>query len=162
MCNRREAVQKAMALLTAFSVGARGQGKTSVRGSQALTIPFEYAAGRRSLLVRARVNRHATLLIIDTGSVHTILCPSLAGIDLSQGPARPNTKAGVIGDAIGRVVTLELGSRVWQERRVSVMDLSQPLSAYQEKIGGLLGLDFLMEFSQVSINLKEAMVSFIH
>jgi hypothetical protein len=150
-----------MALLTAFSAGAQGQGKTPVRGWQTLTIPFEYASGRGSLLVQARVNRHATLLIIDTGSAHTILSPSLAGLDPSQSPAKPNTKAGVIGDAIGRVVTLELGSRVWQERSVSVMDLSEPLSAYQEKIGGLLGLDILMEFSQVSINLREAMVSFI-
>jgi hypothetical protein len=154
-------MQKAMAWLAALSVGAQGQGKTENRKSQVLTIPFQYASGRGSLLVRARINRQAALLLIDTGSSHTILRPSLAGLDPSEHLGKPRTGAGVIGDAIGRVVTLELGSRVWQERRVTVMDLSEPLSAYQEKIGGLLGLDFLLEFSQVAINLKEAVVSFI-
>jgi hypothetical protein len=41
------------------------------------------------------------------------------------------------------------------------MDLSDALSPYKEKIGGLLGLDFLLEFSQVVINLKETQVSFV-
>ena len=86
--------------------------------------------------------------------------PSVAGINAGE-LAKPRTGAGVIGDAVSQVVALELGQRAWPERRVTVMDLSEPLSAYQEKIGGLLGLDFLLEFSQVVINLKESLVSFI-
>lgn len=35
------------------------------------------------------------------------------------------------------------------------------LSAYQEKIDGLLGIDFLLEFSQTVIDLKKRLVSFI-
>ena len=142
-----------MALMAAFAAHARGQGK-------ALTIPFEFASGRGSLLVRARVNRQSALLIVDTGSSHTILRPSVAGIPSGE-VAKPRTGAGVIGDAVNKVVTLELGQRAWPERRVTVMDLSEPLSAYQEKIGGLLGLDFLLEFSRVVIDLKQSLVSFI-
>jgi predicted aspartyl protease len=151
---------KAIALMAAFAAQAPGQGKTGNRSSQAVTIPLEFAAGRGSLLVRARINRQVALLIVDTGSSHTVLRPSVAGVNPGE-LAKPRTGAGVIGDAIGQVVTLEIGQRVWSSRRVTVMDLSEALSPYREKIGGLLGLDFLLEFSQVVINLKEALVSFI-
>jgi len=67
----------------------------------------------------------------------------------------------VIGDAVGREVTLEVGQRVWQRRRVSVMDLSAALSAYQEKIDGLLGIDFFLEFSQAVIDLNKRVFTFI-
>ena len=157
MYTRRESATKALTLMAAFAAHLRGQGKTR---SAALTIPFEFASGRGSLLIRARVNRQSALLIMDTGSSHTILRPSLAGLNAAE-LAKPRTGAGVIGDAVSQVVTLELGERAWPQRRVTVMDLSEPLSAYQEKIGGLLGLDFLLEFSQVVINLKESLVSFI-
>jgi hypothetical protein len=67
---------------------------------------------------------------------------------------------GVIGDAIGREVTLEVGGQEWQRRRVSVMDLTQALTAYNEQIDGLLGLDFLLEFPQVTLNLKDRTLVF--
>ena len=41
------------------------------------------------------------------------------------------------------------------------MDLSQVLSAYKERVDGLLGLDFLLEFSQAVIHLKKRVVTFI-
>ena len=43
----------------------------------------------------------------------------------------------------------------------AVMDLSMALSSYREKIDGLLGLDFLLEFSQTVINVSERVVWFI-
>lgn len=104
-------------------------------------------------MVRARINGRAAILIVDTGSSHTILRPSAAGVNPAE-LAAPRTGAGVIGDAVGREVTLEMAQRVWLRRRVSVMDLSAALSAYREKIDGLLGLDFLLEFSQAVINLR--------
>ncbi len=99
--------------------------------------------------------------MLDTGSSHTILRPSVAGMNPSESLAKPRTGAGVVGDATGHAVTLEVGQRVWPGRPVAVMDLSDALSPYKEKIGGLLGLDFLLEFSQVVINLKETQVSFV-
>jgi predicted aspartyl protease len=155
MWSRRESLPKTIALLTAFAAQAQGK-----RSSPPLTVPFEFASGRGSLLIQARVNRQAVLLMIDTGSSHTVLRPSVAGIN-PQELAKPRTGAGVVGDAIGQEVTLEVGQRVWSGRRVVVMDLSDALSPYKEKIGGLLGLDFLLEFSQVVINLKETQVSFV-
>lgn len=68
---------------------------------------------------------------------------------------------GISGDAVGSEVTLELGRHVWQRRRVAVMDLSPILSAYQEPVDGLLGMDFFLEFSQSVINLKERTITFV-
>jgi hypothetical protein len=132
---------------------------TPVQG-QELTIPFDFAADRGSLLVRARVDNRPVLLIVDTGSSHTILRPSAVGMSAAE-LAAPRSGAGVIGDAVGREVTLEVGAREWRRRKVSVMDLSQILSAYRERIDGLLGLDFLLEFSQAVIHLKKRVVTFI-
>jgi hypothetical protein len=59
-----------------------------------------------------------------------------------------------MGDAVGREVTLQVGNWKWQKRRVSVMDLSQVFTVYQQQIDGVLGLDFFQEFSSVTINMK--------
>lgn len=73
----------------------------------------------------------------------------------------PRAGGGVIGDAVGREVTLEVGQRQWQRRRVAVMDLSQTLSVYKERIDGLLGLDVLLEFSQAVIHFKNRLVTLV-
>jgi len=150
MCTRRETFVKAAALLTTALAHAQ---------SQRVTVPFQYAAGRGSLLVRARVNRKPAVLILDTGSSHTIVRPALLDISPSN-LSPPHQGAGVIGDAIGEEVTFEVGGQVWQRRRVSVMDLTEVLAAYKEQIDGLLGIDFLLEFSQATINLKDRLVTF--
>ncbi len=41
------------------------------------------------------------------------------------------------------------------------MDLSRVLSNYQERIDGLLGLDFFLQFSQVALNLEDRAVTLI-
>ena len=112
------------------------------------------------MLIRARVSGRAALLIVDTGSSHTILVPSIAGVHPAE-LAKPRTGAGIMGDALGREVRLEIGECVLERQRVSVMDLSQALSAYREKIDGLLGIEFLLQFSQALINLKERSIIFI-
>jgi hypothetical protein len=86
--------------------------------------------------------------------------PSVAGVNPAE-LAPPTAGAGIIGDAVGREVTLEVGRQVWQRRRVAVMDLSPMLSAYRETIDGLLGIDFFLEFSQSVINLKDRTVTFV-
>jgi hypothetical protein len=160
MISRRETGAKAIAWIAAFAAQARGQAKTEHAGIQTLTVPFEFAAGRGSLLIPARLDRRPTLLIVDTGSSHTVVRPAAVGIGPGE-LAAPRTGAGVIGDAVGRVVTLEIGDRVWQRRRVAVMDLSAALAVYEEKIDGLLGIDFLLEFSQAVIDMKRRVVSFV-
>ena len=159
MCTRRETLVRAAWLVTAFATPSRGQRAGNGNGRQ-LTVPFDFAADRGSLLVRARINNRAAFLIVDTGSSHTILRPAAAGVSPAELRA-PRTGAGVIGDAVGREVTLEVGQWVWQRRRVSVMDLSAALSTYQEEIDGLLGIDFFLEFSQAVVDLKKRAFTFI-
>lgn len=159
MCTRRESLVRTAWLVAVFAAPSRGQRAGNGNGGQ-LTVPFDFAADRGSLLVRARINNRAAILIVDTGSSHTILRPSAAGVNPAELRA-PRTGAGVVGDAVGREVTLEVGQRVWQRRRVSVMDLSAALSAYQEKIDGLLGIDFFLEFSQAVVDLKKRVFTFI-
>jgi predicted aspartyl protease len=147
MFTRRETIRKVAAFLPATALPGRSQ-------TSNVAVPFQYAVGSGSLLIRARINRKPAVLIVDTGSSHTVIRPALVGIDPNRlSLARPG--AGVVGDAIGQEVTLEVGDGVWPRRRVSVMDLTAALSAYKEPIDGLLGLDFLFEFSQATINLKD-------
>jgi len=138
-------------------VSAQSQGR---QNDGELTIPFDFAADRGSLLVHARVDNRPALLIIDTGSSHTVLRPSAVGMSAAELVA-PQISGGFIGDAVGREVTLEVGQRRWQRRRVAVMDLSQTLSVYRERIDGLLGLDVLLEFSQAVIHFKNRTVTLI-
>ena len=129
--------------------------------ADSLTIPFEYAEGRGSILLRVRVNDKPALLIFDTGSSHTILRPELLGMKTSElVPTEASTGGGFMGDAVGREVTLQIGNRKGSKRRVAVMDLSQVLSVYHEKIDGILGLDFLFEFRRVTINVTEKTIIF--
>jgi Aspartyl protease len=163
MSTRRDTcVQTAACIATVVSaafvtpVWAQGQGS---QNDGDLTVPFDFAADRGSLLVHARVDNRPARLILDTGSSHTILRPSAVGMSASE-LAAPRTGGGVIGDAVGREVTLEIGQRTWRRRKVAVMDLSQVLSSYKERIDGLLGIDLLLEFSEVAIHLKRRALIF--
>jgi hypothetical protein len=153
MYTRRQTFWKAGALLASALARAQDEPR-SVR------VPFQHAAGRGSILIQARVNGKPAVLIVDTGSSHTILRPALLRIATSE-LARPRTGGGVVGDAIGREVALEVGEHVWPRRRVSVMDLTQVLAAYTERIDGLLGLDFFLDHSQAIINFKDRAITFI-
>lgn len=132
------------------------------RSADSLELPFEYARDKGSILLQVRINNEPALLILDTGSSHTILRPELLDIKLSElAPTQNSSGGGFIGDAVGREVTLQIGNWKWTKRRVAVMDLSQVLSVYHEKIDGVLGLDFLYEFRRVTINVKEKTIVFM-
>jgi len=127
-----------------------------------LKVPFEYASVHGSILLHASVNQKPVLLILDTGSTYTVLRPESLGLSIPDlSPALPMvSKAGFIGDAVGAEVTLELGGRK-EKRVVAIMDLKEILSHYKEKIDGVLGLDFLLQFSEVTINNKEKTITFV-
>jgi hypothetical protein len=158
MTTRRQTCTQAASLIT-LSI-SQALGRDAKVGGVGLAVPFEFAQGRGSMLVPARINSKPALLIIDTGSAHTIVRPSVAGVSPAE-LAPPLVGAGIMGDAVGREVTLEVGRQVWQRRGVAVMDLSQMLAAYRETIDGLLGMDFFLEFSQCVINLKDRTVTFV-
>src|SRR5208282_297141 len=88
----------------AFVTPVLGQAGKGNGNGEELTVPFDFAAERGSLLVRARIDNRPVVLIIDTGSTHTILRPSVVGMSASE-LASPRSGAGVIGDAVGREVT---------------------------------------------------------
>src|SRR5262249_10408270 len=125
-------------------------------------VPFEYASVQGSMLLHASVNQKPVLMILDTGSTYTVLRPESLGEhrpDLA--PTRLGASgAGFMGDAVGEEVTLEVGSRK-EKRVVAIMDLAAILSSYREKIDGLLGLDFLLQFSEITINRKEKTITFL-
>jgi predicted aspartyl protease len=131
----------------------------SGRAAAEVAVPFDFASERGSLLIRARVNRQDVRLILDTGAAHTILRPAVAGVNPAE-LAAPKVGAGFTGDAVGREVTLEVGTHVARQV-VSVMDLSTVLAAYREKIDGLLGMDFLLQFSEAVINLKSRAITLV-
>ena len=122
-----------------------------------LSIPFEYASDRAALLVHVSINGKQVLLLLDTGSAHTVLRPEVVGDRRSElRPARTaQSGAAFIGDAVGREVTLHVGDHIWQKYRVAVMDLSQVLSAYQDNLDGVLGLDFLQNYRQIAIDWRQ-------
>jgi Aspartyl protease len=159
MRTRRETCIQTAAWMAAFVTPVFAQRQGHQRDGE-LTIPFDFAADRGSLLVHVRIDNRPALLIIDTGSSHTILRPSAVGMSAAE-LAAPRVSGGLIGDAIGREVTLEVGQRRWQRKPVAVMDLSQTLSVYKEQIDGLLGLDVLLEFSQAVIHFRNRTVTLI-
>src|SRR5258708_24466752 len=126
-----------------------------------LKVPFEYAKGRNSILLPVRINDKPALLILDTGAAHTVLCPEVAGIDRKELVPSQIAEGGgwFIDDAVGREVAFQVGNLKWEKRRVVVMDLSQVLSGYHQKVDGILGMDFLSEFSLVTINTKDQIVT---
>lgn len=130
---------------------------------RALKVPFDYANPKNSILVQVKVNDRPALLVLDTGSSHTVLRPELLHIKPSElMPTRRSSSAGgFIGDAIGRQVSLQVGNWKWQKWRVAVMDLSQVFPVYQQQIDGILGLDFFEEFSSVTIDMKEKTILFV-
>lgn len=130
---------------------------------QTFQVHFEYAAKSGSILLPVRINEKSAVFILDTGFPHTVIQPELLGPGASA-PSQSQTTTfgmGLTGDGADREVTVELGGRKWEKRRVAVKDLSQAFSTYQEKISGVLGLDILREFSRVSIDIKEKTLTLV-
>lgn len=136
-------------------------GIRSNAASQVFQVPFQYSVKHHVILLHGHVENKPALLILDTGCAHTIVKPELVGIVLSEfSPTKLNSfGVGFQGDAIGREITLELGTWKREKFTVSVMDLRQVLSAYPERPDGVLGLDFLEQFSSVTIDLKAKTIS---
>lgn len=136
-------------------------GRGSVEGEQSLKIPFEYASNRNSLVVRVRINNRPAMLILDTGSAHTVLRPEAVGVPRSKLlPARRSQSgAGFTGDAISKDVNLQIGERVWRKHHVVLMDLTDILAAYQENLDGVLGLEFLRQYNRIIVDLRERTIS---
>ncbi len=151
MHSRRQSLRNTAVAFAAAVLPSSGQ-------PNSLRVPFQYAAGLGSLLIRARINGKPAVLILDTGASHIIVRPAFLGI-APEALARPHARGGITGDAVADEVTLELGGQVWQRRRVSVMDLTNVLAPYKEPVDGLLGLDFLFDFSQAALDFQQRVIT---
>ena len=138
-----------------------GSSLAQEKAARVLKVPYELAKRRAGLLVQVRINDIPAVMILDTGSAHTIIQPDLLGSKAPKvAPANPINGVGLTGDAVACEVQLQLGEWKWKRRRVAVMNLTRLLAVYDERVDGLLGLDFLEEFSSVSIDIQARKITF--
>lgn len=127
-----------------------------------LKVPFECATGKNAFLIHARIDDKPALLILDTSSPETMLQPGIVGINPAElaKDQRLHAAGAFRASAISREVELRVGNMTWKRWPVKVMDQSQVLSAYLDNPDGVLGLDFLQEFSSVKFDLENKTVTF--
>ena len=61
---------------------------------------------------------------------------------------------GIAAEATDRQATLQIGEKVWHSRLLTVMNLAELSRLFHRKIDGILGLDILIEFRNVSIDYR--------
>jgi hypothetical protein len=139
-----------------------GSTKPEEKADRTLQVPYELAKRRAGLLLHVRINGAPAVMILDTGSAHTIIQPDVLGSKAPNvAPVFPAPRsAGFIGDAVGYEVLLQVGEWKWKRRAVVVMDLARLLAAHDERVDGLLGLDFLQEFSSILIDRETRTITF--
>jgi hypothetical protein len=115
-----------------------------------------------SILVNARVNQKEAVLVLDTGSNTTILSPEILDVSLTKlRRADPRAKgSGFVGQGRWAMVSLEVGTTVWRDRRVLASDMREVSRAYHRKVDGLLGVDVLSEFKQIEIDFEHRRLIF--
>ena len=66
----------------------------------------------------------------------------------------PPKGTGFVGEGRWGQATLTIGTAVWKDRRVLIVDTTDLTEATQRKIDGILGQDILDDFKYVEINLE--------
>ena len=132
------------------------------KADRSMQVPYELAKRRAGLLLHVRINDTPAVMILDTSSAHTIIRPDVLGSDAPKvTPTHPSSRGvGFIGDAVGYEVQLQLGKWKWKHHPVVVMDIARLLAVYDERVDGLLGLDFLEGFSSVLIDTHAKKITF--
>jgi len=128
--------------------------KTSHRQT---VVPIERSPHFGAILVSVHVNGKPAVLILDTGSNTTILSAEISGLNPAHLPRAdpPRKGTGFVQDGRWGQATLTIGTTVWKDKRVLVVDTKDLSRAVQRKIDGILGQDILYEFKYVEINLEE-------
>jgi Aspartyl protease len=132
------------------------------KADRTLQVPYELANRRGGMLLHVKINDTPALMILGSGSAHTIIQPRVLGGSAPKlAPARPRPEGvGFIGDAVAYEVQFQVGEWKWKRCTVVVMDLAHVLAVYSERVDGLFGLDFLQEFSSVFIDTKTRKITF--
>ena len=119
-------------------------------------IPFENSRMFGLVLVKVEVNGRSAILIVDTGSNHTIISSELADV-----PARnldnvlaTSKGSGFACAGVFTRATLKVGPITWRDHKVVAMDMRALSKSLGQKIDGLLGMDFFSESELVVVDLK--------
>jgi hypothetical protein len=139
----RFSVALVLATALAFSV--------SPQPPKTAEIPLHPARAFGLMLVEARINGQPAVLILDTGSNHTIV--STKFVDVSV-PALKNLVAskkgsGYSGNGVFTTATVSVGPALWRDHPIVAMDTNELSKSMGESVDGMLGTDFLDEFAAV-------------
>jgi predicted aspartyl protease len=119
-------------------------------------IPFENSRMFGLVLVKVEVNGRPAVLIVDTGSNHTIISSELADAPASNldNVVATSKGSGFAGAGVFTKATLKVGPITWRDHKVVVMDVRAFSKSMGQKADGLLGMDFFSEFDLVVVDLK--------
>ena len=129
---------------------------TPPQSSNAKEIPFEKSRIFGLVLVKVEVNGKPAVLIVDTGSNHTVISSELADavprnlesvVDTSKG-------SGFAGTGVFTRATLKVGSITWRDHKVVAMDMRALSKSLGQKADGVLGMDFFSDFILMVVDLK--------
>jgi hypothetical protein len=141
----------------------RGQG-ASVTGDPSGAVPFEVNRLFRTILIRVQVNGQPAMMVVDTGSSHTILSSELLHVrpPALQHADAPAKGSGYVGTAGWAQATVEVGAFRWTDRKLLVMDDFREMSnSMNQKVDGILGEDVLTEFDSILIDFKHHRLFFV-
>jgi hypothetical protein len=151
----RYPVALVLAAAIAFSV--------SPQPPKSAEIPLRSARAFGLMLVEARINGQPAVLILDTGSNHTIVSSKLVDVAM---PALKNLVtskkgSGYSGNGVFTTATVSVGPVLWRDHQIVAMDTNELSKSMGESVDGLLGTDFLDEFAAV-IDFKQHKLILMH
>ena len=108
------------------------------------------------MMVEARINGQLAVLILDTGSNHTIVSSKL--VDVATPPLKDlvtsKKGSGYSGNGVFARASVSVGAVLWRDHRIVAMDTNEISKSMGESVDGLLGMDFLNEFDIVIVDLR--------
>jgi hypothetical protein len=128
--------------------------------SSPLRLPFRTV--RSMILVEGEVNGDPVTLLIDTGSMKTIINAKAYRIEyFSLHTARHNPQSpGISGESVAVRLDLKLANHRWVNQPVSIMNLGELNQLLGAQVDGLLGEDILREFHSVRIDYRSHIIEF--
>jgi Aspartyl protease len=120
-------------------------------------IPLRSSHAFGLMLVEARINDKPALLILDTGSNHTIVSSKLVDVATPSLSDAVTIKkgSGWSGSGVFTRASLAVGSVLWRDHRILAMDTNGISKSLGESVDGMLGMDFLNEFDIVIVDLRQ-------
>ena len=143
----------AVLLFFAGAVSAQGQPRT-------FKVPFHNSGAM--ILLDASVNGNPAVLLLDTGSVRTMVSfEALGHNEVKAKPVKPSRLgAGADGQYLKGRSNIGLGDCTIFAQDVFAVDLSEVSKMLGTRVDGLLGADVLREFSAVRIDYKAHVIEF--